>query len=73
MYNSHPRGSGLILGRHNPIPQLAVSKTSIDERKSDPTEVMQLEGFTVDYCDVQSGMLHNNHFNCSHAQLIIFI
>ncbi|CAH8485276.1 unnamed protein product [Heterobilharzia americana] len=29
---------------------------SYKERKSDPTEVMQLEGFTVDYCDVQSDL-----------------
>lgn len=28
---------------------------SYKERKSDPLEVMQLEGFTVDYCDVQNG------------------
>lgn len=31
---------------------------SFKERKSDPTEIMQLEGFTVDYCDSQPGTFY---------------
>ncbi|CAH8831513.1 unnamed protein product [Trichobilharzia szidati] len=38
------------------VSQYTFIMASYKERKSDPTEVMQLEGFTVDYCDVQSDL-----------------
>ncbi|KAA0193048.1 Calcium-dependent secretion activator [Fasciolopsis buskii] len=37
------------------VSQYTFIMASYKERKSDPLEVMQLEGFTVDYCDVQNG------------------
>ncbi|KAH8853555.1 Calcium-dependent secretion activator 1 [Schistosoma japonicum] len=38
------------------VSQYTFIMASYKERKSDPTEIMQLEGFTVDFCDVQSDL-----------------
>ncbi|KAK4472475.1 hypothetical protein MN116_003724 [Schistosoma mekongi] len=38
------------------VSQYTFIMASYKERKCDPTEIMQLEGFTVDFCDVQSDL-----------------
>ncbi|CAI2723473.1 unnamed protein product [Schistosoma spindalis] len=38
------------------VSQYMFIMASYKERKSDPTEIMQLEGFTVDFCDFQTDL-----------------
>lgn len=37
---------------------------SYREKKPDPTEMMQLDGFTVDYCEPLPGKYKMNKMNC---------
>ncbi|CAL8078784.1 unnamed protein product [Calicophoron daubneyi] len=39
------------------VSQYTFIMASYKERKSDPLEIMQLEGFTVDYCDTQADLV----------------
>ncbi|OON20419.1 PH domain protein [Opisthorchis viverrini] len=41
------------------VSQYTFIMASYKERKSDPLEIMQLEGFTVDFCDVQPDLAAN--------------
>ncbi|VEL28705.1 unnamed protein product [Protopolystoma xenopodis] len=37
------------------VSQYTFVMASYREKKADPSEIMQLDGFTVDYCDSQPG------------------
>ena len=37
------------------VSQYVFAMCSYREKKSDPTEIMQLDGFTVEYCDPVEG------------------
>ena len=44
-----------MYGIHFQVSQYTFAMCSYRERKPDPTEMMQLDGFTVDYCEPQPG------------------
>lgn len=46
------------------VSQYTFAMCSYREKKSEPQELMQLEGYTVDYTDPHPGNSESNHFLC---------
>lgn len=47
----------MIISCHLQVSQYTFAMCSYREKKPDPTEMMQLDGFTVDYCEPLPGKL----------------
>lgn len=55
------------------VSQYTFAMCSYREKKSEPQELMQLEGYTVDYTEPHPGIFQLNHLTChwySHEMLI---
>ena len=53
--------------RVDQVSQYTFAMCSYREKKSDPTEIMQLDGFTVDYCDPVPGASPPHRASCTGA------